>query len=105
MKLNKEFVKMLENDSMPKSDIYDMRNKYFSHDNWTPGFIRQQLLSYCERLMNNMVVAGASDDEWERLFRYSHVVLDCAKYKLDANKAYEDLNIRELYDKYVRLSQ
>lgn len=100
--MNKEFIKMLEEDGMPKSDIYDMRNKYYSYDNWTPGFIRQQLLGYCERLMSNMTTAGASDDEWERLFRYSHVVVDCAKYMLDTNKAYEDLDIRELYNKYVK---
>ena len=100
--MSKEFIKMLEEDGMPKSDIYDMRNKYYSYDNWTTTSIRQQLLGYCERLMSNMTTAGASDDEFERLFRYSHVVVDCTKYKLDTNKAYEDLNISELYNKYVK---
>lgn len=100
--MSKEFIKMLEKDGMPKSEIYDMRNKYYSYDNWTTPSIRQHLIGYCERLMSNMTTAGASDDEWERLFRFSHVVVDSVRYKLNANKAYEDLDISELYNKYVK---
>lgn len=103
-KIEKDLEKLCNEGGIPKSTIYDAYNKYYS-SNPTSKTVRQKDIGYCSRLIIEMTAKGATEDEFERAILYSLVVIDCVKKKLSTTKAYEDLNIRELYDKYVKRLQ
>lgn len=57
-------------------------------------------------LITDMRVAGCDDqDELTRAFKYSQVVVDAHKHKLDWHQAQKDLGIKELRKKYQGTSQ
>ena len=86
---------------IPKSTIYDAYNRYHSATNWTTKPIRQKDLDFCSRLITDMSVNGAREDEFERAILFSIVVLDCIKQRLNTKTAYDDLGIFELKEKYM----
>lgn len=47
-----------------------------------------------------MASKGATEEELDRAIKYSIVLIDCIKKNLDVNKAFDELNILELYSKY-----
>lgn len=47
-----------------------------------------------------MAAKGATEQELDRAIKYSIVLIDCIKKNLDVNKAFDELNILELYFKY-----
>lgn len=102
-KIEEEYnLKKLCNESgIPKSTIYDAYNKYYSSSP-TSRTVRQKDIGYCSRLIMEMAAKDATEDEFERAILYSIVVIDCVKKKLSTTKAYEDLNISELYNRYVK---
>lgn len=103
-KIENDLEKFCSESGIPKSTIYDAYNKYYSSSP-TSRTVRQKDIGYCSRLIMEMAAKDATEDEFERAILYSIVVIDCVKKKLSTTKAYEDLNISGLYDKYVRLSQ
>jgi len=100
-KIENDLEKLCSESGIPKSTIYDAYNKYYS-SNPTSKTVRQKDIGYCSRLIIEMTAKNATDDEFERVILYSIVVIDCAKKKLSTTKAYEDLNISELYNKYIK---
>ena len=103
-KNEKDLEKLCSESGIPKSTIYDAYNKYYSSSP-TSRTVRQKDIGYCSRLIIGMTAKNATEDEFERAILYSIVVIDCVKKRLSTTKAYEDLDISELYNKYVRLSQ
>lgn len=51
-------------------------------------------------LITDMSILGATPDELTRAVKYSMVVIDAPKHKLDYKQAEKDFNIKELRDKY-----
>lgn len=102
--IEKDLEKLCNESGIPKSTIYDAYNKYYSSSP-TSKTVRQKDIGYCSRLIIEMTAKNATEDEFKRVILYSIVVIDCVKKKLSTTKAYEDLDIRELYDKYVRQLQ
>lgn len=100
-KIENDLEKFCNESGIPKSTIYDAYNKYYSSSP-TSRTVRQKDIGYCSRLIMEMAAKGATEDEFERVILYSIVVIDCVKKKLSTTKAYEDLNISELYNKYVK---
>lgn len=100
-KIENDLEKLCNESGIPKSTIYDAYNKYYSSSP-TSRTVRQKDIGYCSRLIIEMTAKGATEDEFERVILYSIVVIDCVKKKLSTTKAYEDLNISELYNKYVK---
>lgn len=100
-KIENDLEKLCNESGIPKSTIYDAYNKYYSSSP-TSRTVRQKDIGYCSRLIIEMTAKDATEDEFERAILYSIVVIDCVKKKLSTTKAYEDLNIRELYDKYIK---
>lgn len=56
-------------------------------------------------LITDMTVKGASPEHIARAVKYSMVVIDAAKHKLDHKKAYKDLGIKELKELYQGTSR
>ena len=50
-----------------------------------------------------MVARGASQAELKRMLIYLLVCIDCQKMQYDVRKAFDDLEIKELIDKYDAL--
>ena len=100
-KIENDLEKLCNESGIPKSTIYDAYNKYYSSSP-TSRTVRQKDVGYCSRLIMEMTAKNATEDEFEQAILYSIVVIDCVKKKLSTTKAYEDLNIRELYNKYVK---
>ncbi len=50
-----------------------------------------------------MVARGASQAELKRMLIYLLVCIDCQKMQYDVRKAFDDLKIKELIDKYDAL--
>ena len=66
--------------------------------------ISNMQIEYCfrEELIEDTINnEGSSVAEIERAILFGYVVLDAEKYKLNILRAKEDLEIQELYDKYV----
>lgn len=58
-------------------------------------------MGICSNLITDMTLSGgATDDEMIRATKYSMVVIDALKHKLDYGQAKEDLRIKELHKKY-----
>ena len=84
-----------------KSRIYQAHNDYFSSQGWSRGPLRTKWFSYCQELIDDMNERGADIAEMERAIIFAYVVLDAEKCRLSIIKAYDDLCILELYQKYV----
>ena len=58
-------------------------------------------MGICSNLITDMTLSGgATDDEMIRATKYSMVVIDALKHKLDWGQAQEDFRIKELHKKY-----
>ena len=84
-----------------KSKIYNAHNQYFSSQGWSKGPLRTKWFGYCQELIDDMNERGADISEMERAIIFAYVVLDAEKCRLSIIKAYDDLCILELYQKYV----
>ena len=60
----------------------------------------QTQMGVVTNLINDMTLAGATDDELARAVRHSMVVIDAEKHKLDYKASELDNNIQGLKDKY-----
>ena len=79
------------------SDAYPYREGMKVMDSRTKG-IEMGVVS---NLITDMQLkGGVTDNELERAVKYSMVVIDAEKHKLDYTKAEKDYNIQELKDKY-----
>lgn len=101
MSKEKDVFDLVNGSGIPKSKIYEAHNKYYSYDNWTPRMVRTKDIGFCSRLLTDMADNGATEDELERAILFSIVVLDCVKKRLNIKKAFDDLGIAELRDKYM----
>lgn len=62
---------------------------------------RNTQMGICSNLITDMTLSGgASDDELIRAVKYSMVVIDAKKHKLDWKQAQDYYNIKELHKKY-----
>ena len=61
---------------------------------------RQGQLGKVSNLIADMMVKGATEEEYVRVVKYSMVLMDAIKHKLDYKKAYADYGITELTKKY-----
>lgn len=62
---------------------------------------KQIEMGVVSNLITDMSIkGGVTDDELERAVKYSMVVIDAQKHKLDYTKAEKDYNIKELKEKY-----
>ena len=62
---------------------------------------KQTEMGKASNLITDMTIRGASDeDEYCRAMKYSMVVIDAEKHKLDWKQAYQDFGIAELKEKY-----
>lgn len=100
-KESKALIDLTKNSGIPQSKIYEAYNKYYSSNNWTPRTVRQKDIGFCSRLISDMAANGATEDEFERAILFSIIVLDCEKKKLNTSRAYEDLDILTLKQKYM----
>ena len=100
-KESKALIDLTKNSGISKTKIYEAYNKYYSSNNWTSRTVRQKDIGFCSRLISDMTVNGAMEDEFERAILFSIVVLDCEKRKLNTSRAYEDLDILTLKQKYM----
>lgn len=57
-------------------------------------------MGVASNLITDMTIKGAGFDEIERADKYSMVVVDAPKHKLNYKQAYNDLGIRQLHEKY-----
>ena len=97
----KTFYDWLMQFGLEKSKVYDLHNRFYSYNGWTKGKTRSNYFSYCQELVECMSEYGATEAEIEIALIFCYVVLDCEKYKLSVLKAKDELNIDELYKKYV----
>ena len=58
------------------------------------------LVGKAGRLIRDMAMNKAAEDEIIKAIKYSMVAIDAKKYKLDYKKAANDFDISELYNKY-----
>lgn len=61
---------------------------------------KQREMGKVTNLITDMTIKGASDDEVCRATRFSMVIIDAEKHKLNWQQAYKDNDIRELKKKY-----
>lgn len=61
---------------------------------------RNMQMGICSNLITDMTLKGANKDELIRAVKYSMVVIDAKKHKLDWRQAKEDFKISELHKKY-----
>lgn len=61
---------------------------------------KQKNMGIATNLIADMHLRGASLEEIERAVKYSMVVIDAQKHKLDYKQAYNDFNIQELVNQY-----
>lgn len=54
-------------------------------------------------LIGSMSRRGATEEELERAIKYSIVAIDAMKYHLDYKRAYEELGIPALVNKYMEV--
>lgn len=82
-------------------DISDTNYIYaYQSSSATNRVIRNRWVKKLLDLIPNMERANATYNEMRRILIFSHTVLDCHKYKLSVNLAYDDLHIDELTTKY-----
>lgn len=68
---------------------------------WKKGSTKEGTeMGVASNLITDMTLKGASEDELARAVKYSMVVIDTGKHKLDWYKAYTDLNIQQLKRDY-----
>lgn len=61
---------------------------------------RQAQLGKVSNLIADMITKNATEGEFVRVVKYSMVLMDAIKYKLDYKRAYTDYDITELTKKY-----
>lgn len=66
---------------------------------------RNLQMGICSNLITDMTLFSATDDELVRAVKYSMVVIDAKKHKLDWQQAKEDFGIAELHKKYQGKAQ
>lgn len=99
---SKKLLEYLEKlNLISKSDIYGTHNKYFSATGYSKGTERTRYFGYCHELIETMIDRNAMYDEVKKAMLFAYVVLDADKYRLSIIKAKDDLDIQELYNKYV----
>lgn len=62
---------------------------------------RKQEQEMISNLVTNMIEKNAPLSEIDRAIKYSMVIIECKKHKLNWEKAYKDFNIEELKKKYL----
>lgn len=62
--------------------------------------MKQREMGVASNLITDMTLQGAPDEDLIRAVKYSMVVIDSEKHKLDYKQAREDYNIKELKRKY-----
>lgn len=68
---------------------------------WEKGGRREGIeMGVASNLITDMTLQSATDDELERAVKYSMVVIDTGKHKLDWYRCYQDCGIQALKDKY-----
>ena len=87
---------------LPKSQQYQLRNTYYSMDGFPTKEIQKNYLNYCNNLIDKMCEGGASPKELERALIFCYVVIDSIRYKLSILKAYDDLEIEDLNNRYAK---
>lgn len=95
---------------LPGFDGWDHQKEYKGTDdngNMLPGVKRMtpklkgKEMGVVSNLITDMVLKGCDDPrELERAVKYSMVVIDAEKHKLDYKRAEKEFNIKELKDKY-----
>jgi hypothetical protein len=65
---------------------------------------RVELLA-CQLLIEHVEINGGTEKELHDILKYIAVIIDAEKYKLDWWKAYTDLGIDNLVEKYVTEGQ
>lgn len=87
---------------LPKSQQYQIRNTYYSYDGCATKEIQKNYLNYCDKLIDKMCDNGASPKELERALIFCYVIIDCVEYRLSVIKAYDDLEIEDLNNRYAK---
>lgn len=96
-----KLYKELQDFEVPKSDIYELHNKFYHYDAAISKRDKQIWCGRCSRLITDMSVNGATAEELEKAILFSIVVIDSDKKRLLVHKAYDELGIRELEQKYM----
>jgi hypothetical protein len=95
-------AKELNKFGFPKSKIYDAHNKYYSSAGYPSRETRKKYTDYCTKLIDGMTKNKANKEELERALLFSYICVDSIKYRLNILAAKEDLEIDDLYSKYVK---
>ncbi len=66
------------------------------------GLDRHYELGMMSNLITNMVLKNADESEMERAIRYSMVIIDAKKEKLDWKRSKTDEDIENLIKKYLK---
>lgn len=66
----------------------------------TEGSPKQKQMGIASNLITDMTIKGASASELARAVKYSMVVIDAPKHKLDWQQCYSDCDIQTLKDRY-----
>lgn len=61
---------------------------------------QQKMMGVVTNLITDMTIAGAKSDELVRAIKFSMVIIDSEKHKLDWKRAYEESKIRDLVEQY-----
>lgn len=68
---------------------------------WKKGSRQEQdQMGMATNLVTDMHLKGADNDELARAVKYTMVVIDTGKHNLDWYQCYQDMNIKQLKDKY-----
>lgn len=84
------------------SSVYETRDKYFDPHNVPDKETRKEWTNYCSELIEAMIVNGATSKELEKAIIFSKICIDSIKYQLSIIKAYKELKICDLEEKYVQ---
>lgn len=83
--------------------VEETRDKYIVPDNVEIiPYDRNKELVMCSLLIEEMEKANADHDELMTALTYCGIIVDSKKYHLDAMKAYEDLGIDDICEKYIK---
>ena len=79
-------------------DFSEYKEKYSRYNSLR---VRQVYIGECVTTLPIMIIKGADDDELMRITVMYYVLLKSEKLGLDFGKAWRDLRIKELRDKYT----
>lgn len=92
--------KTLDDFMLPKSEVYELRERFKQFGTDRHPKRKQLYINRVSRLIEEMPVNGCTDEEMHDAIIFAYVVLDSDKYYLDILKAYDELGIKLLEDKY-----